>query len=56
MVIENKEKLKICEECPHMEINGEGTVFEGERNDRYCTLLQSLVRPHLSSNCPDNRW
>jgi hypothetical protein len=52
----NQEKLEICDSCPHMILSGEGTMFEGERNDRYCTLFQSLIRPCLDLECPDNRW
>lgn len=56
MGVSKEDKLKICDECPYMKLSGEGSMFEGERNDRYCTLLQSLIRPFLHSNCPDNRW
>lgn len=52
----NQEKLEICDNCSHMELSGEGTMFEGERNDRYCKLFQSLIRPCLNLNCPDNKW
>lgn len=51
-----QEKLSLCDKCPHMVIDGSDSIFEGEKNDRYCLLLKSLIRPYLNSQCPDNRW
>jgi hypothetical protein len=51
-----EEKLQICDKCPYMELSGEGTIFGEERNDMYCTLFNSLIRPCLHLSCPDNRW
>ena len=52
----NQEKLKICENCPHMNIDGTNSIFEEERNDMYCNLASSLIRGLLNSDCPEDRW
>lgn len=54
--MEHSEKLEICDQCPHLIVDGSNAIFEGERNDRFCPLLNSLIRPYLDSDCPDNRW
>lgn len=54
--MEKSQKLSICDECPHMIVDGSNAIFDGERNDRYCLLLQSLIRPYLNSECPEGKW